>query len=223
MVGHKGVGGHVIQRRNFCLSSIIHLRGSQGICTKELPEEVLPEECACGAAPSRRDRPPHAVQPEPGGAPLPGDVCRQTVEAAGCPISRSDVHIGEWQSQIPLSATQACITWTALQAPAPASVHGRHRVTHSEVRVIARAVAVVGPRHEEDELVGEGNCMHCQSASIANHLPAAVGARTACKAPVALNTRGSPRDLSEAQIYSPSWASAPSDSLRTLKEAGSEI
>ena len=103
--------------------------------------------------------------------------------------------------------------------PKSTSAHGPHRVTHGEVRVIAGAIAVVGSGHEEDELIGEGDCVHCQSASIANHLPAAVGARTACKAPVASAPRGSPGDLSEALKYSRPCATAPSHSLRTLNEA----
>lgn len=65
VVGHKGVSGHVIQRRNLCLSSIIHLRGSWGICTKEVIEAVLPEECACGVASPRRDPPPYATSHSP--------------------------------------------------------------------------------------------------------------------------------------------------------------
>ena len=65
VVGHKGVGGHVIQRRNLCLSSIVHLRGSRGICTKEVIGAVLPEECACGVASPRRDPPPYATSHSP--------------------------------------------------------------------------------------------------------------------------------------------------------------
>lgn len=85
--------------------------------------------------------------------------------------------------------------------PVPTSVHDGHSVTHSEVGVIAGAIFVVGPGHEEDELVGEGYCVHSQSASIANHLPATVSACTACKAPMVSVPRFD-RDLSEALVFS---------------------